>query len=148
VPFQNEPFINFTTAENKKAFEQALKQVKSEFGQEYPLIIGGERIVTEEKIQSINPSNVDETIGYVSKANEEVAERAMQAAVTAFHEWKHTPPDARARILFKAAAILRRRKHEFSAWMVYEAGKTWAEADGDTAEAVDFLEFYGREMLR
>ncbi len=50
--------------------------------------------------------------------------------------------------MFRAAAIVRERKHELSAWMIHEVAKTWAEADGDTAEAIDFLEFYGREMLR
>jgi 1-pyrroline-5-carboxylate dehydrogenase len=43
---------------------------------------------------------------------------------------------------------MRARKHLFSATMVYEAGKTWPEADADTAEAIDFLEYYGREALR
>ena len=32
--------------------------------------------------------------------------------------------------------------------MVLEEAKTWPEADGDTAEAIDFCEFYAREMER
>lgn len=146
--FKPEPFTDFTNADNSAAFEEALALVKSEFNKEYPLIIGGEKIFTDAKITSYNPANKSEVVGVVSKADTALAERAMQAAVAKFDEWKEWPADARARLLFKAAAIMRRRKHEFSAAMVYEAGKNWAEADGDTAEAIDFMEFYAREMIR
>lgn len=148
IEFRNEPFTDFSNEANRKAFESALSKVKSELGREYDIIIGGEHIKTENKLKSINPSNTDEVIGIVSQADTELAEKAMQTAVKTFETWKRYSPEARARVLFKTAAILRRKKHEFSAWMVYEAGKSWQEADADTAEAIDFLEFYGREMLR
>jgi len=148
VEFRNEPFTDFSKEENRRAFEEALAKVESELGREYDLIIGGERIKTEEKYRSINPSNVDQVVGFTSKGTEEHAEQAIQVAAKTFETWKKVSPEARARILFKAASILRRKKHEFSAWMVFEAGKSWPEADADTAEAIDFLEFYGREMIR
>ncbi|PTM56498.1 L-glutamate gamma-semialdehyde dehydrogenase [Desmospora activa] len=148
IPFKNEPFTNFSQEENRTAFKQALKKVESQLGRDYPLIIGGEEVYTDDKITSINPSNVDEVIGTVSKADQDLAERAIQTAAEAFKQWKAVSPHARARILYKAAAILRRRKHEFSAWLVYEAGKSWPEADADTAEAIDFMEYYAREMVR
>ncbi|MFX0561106.1 L-glutamate gamma-semialdehyde dehydrogenase [Tepidibacillus infernus] len=146
--FTPEPLTDFSKEENRKAFEAALELVKSELGKEYPLIINGEKIFTEKKIVSYNPAKKDEVIGVVSKANQELAEKAIQEAAKKFEEWKRFPAEGRARLLFKAAAILRRRKHEFSATMVYEAGKSWAEADADTAEAIDFMEYYGREMVR
>ncbi|GAA4725672.1 L-glutamate gamma-semialdehyde dehydrogenase [Brevibacillus fulvus] len=146
VDFKNEPFTNFSLPENKQAFQTALAKVESELGREYDLIIGGERIKTESKIHSINPSNHSQVIGIVSQADQELAERAIQTATQAFESWKKVPGSARARYLYKAAAILRRRKHEFSAWLVKEAGKSWAEADADTAEAIDFMEYYGRQM--
>jgi 1-pyrroline-5-carboxylate dehydrogenase len=146
--YRPEPFTNFSDEINKKEFEAALTKVESELGREYPLIINGERITTEGKITSVNPSKKAEVVGYVSKANQELAEKAMQAAAHKFEAWKAVPGAHRARYLFKAAAIMRRRKHEFSAWLVHEAGKSWAEADADTAEAIDFMEFYGREMIR
>lgn len=146
--YQPEPFTDFTNADNSAAFKEALALVKSQFNREYPLIIGGEKIFTKQKITSYNPANKSEVVGVVSKADTDLAEQAMQKAVVKFEEWKQWPADARARLLFKAAAIMRRRKHEFSATMVYEAGKNWAEADGDTAEAIDFIEFYAREMIR
>jgi 1-pyrroline-5-carboxylate dehydrogenase len=146
--FKNEPFTDFSLAENKNAFLAALKKVESELGKHYPLVIGGKRIDTEKKIVSLNPANPDQIVGTVSKADRDLAEKAIQTASAAFEKWKAVPASARVRCLFKAAAILRRRKHEFSAWMVFEAGKPWAEADGDTAEAIDFLEFYARQMIR
>lgn len=146
--FRNEPFTDFSKEENRAAFAAALAKVESQLGKEYDLIIGSERIKTEKKIASLNPSNKSEIVGHVSKATQELAEKAIQAAASTFEFWKAIPGEHRARYLFKAAAILRRRKHEFSAWLVKEAGKSWAEADADTAEAIDFMEFYGREMIR
>ncbi len=147
-PYKHEPLTDFSVEENRQAYLNALKTVESYLGQEYELVIGGEKISTEEKIISYNPANKQEVIGRVSKANKELAEKAMQAAVETFKTWKKTKAEIRADVLFKAAAILRRRKHEFSALMTKEAGKPWREADADTAEAIDFLEFYGRQMLR
>ncbi|MFC0561718.1 L-glutamate gamma-semialdehyde dehydrogenase [Halalkalibacter alkalisediminis] len=147
VPYKHEPFTDFTIEENTREFEAALKQVKGELGKDYDLVIGSEKISTEDKIVSVNPSNISEVVGTVSKANQELAEKAMQVAVETFKTWKKWDPEVRADILFKAAAIVRRRKHEFSAYLVYEAGKPWNEADADTAEAIDFLEYYARQMI-
>lgn len=147
-PYKHEPFTDFTIEENKHAFEEALLFVQSQLGQEYPLIIGGERIKTAEQTISINPSNKAEVIGMVSKANKQLAEKAMQAALSTFETWKKHDPEERANILFRAAAILRRRKHEFSGYLVKEGGKPWKEADADTAEAIDFLEYYARQMIQ
>jgi 1-pyrroline-5-carboxylate dehydrogenase len=146
--FANEPLMDFGTDVNRKAMLQALDNVASQLGKEYPLYIGGEAVMTERKATSINPSDKDQVVGYAAQADQALAERAIQSALAAFETWKLKSFHERARYLFKAAAILRRRKHEFSAWMCYEAGKTWSEADADTAEAIDFLEFYGREAVR
>ncbi|MDN3017388.1 L-glutamate gamma-semialdehyde dehydrogenase [Paenibacillus sp. BSR1-1] len=146
-PYKHEPFTDFTTEENRQAYLNALKTVEGYLGQDYPLVIGGEKITTEDKIVSYNPANKEEVIGRVSKANQELAEKAMQAAVEAFKTWKKTKAEVRADVLFKAATIIRRRKNEFSALLTKEAGKPWREADADTAEAIDFLEYYGRQML-
>ena len=146
--FRNEPGTNFGLPENQEAMRRALDFVGENLGREYPLIINGDKVMTQDKIKSINPAQTGQVVGYVSKADQALAEKAMQAAVTAFETWRFVEPATRARILFKAAAMMRRRKHEFSSWMVYEVGKTWPEADADTAEAIDFLEFYGREMIR
>ncbi|MFT8320446.1 MAG: L-glutamate gamma-semialdehyde dehydrogenase [Bacillus sp. (in: firmicutes)] len=146
--YKNEALTDFTKTENKVAFEQALAKVKGELGKTFPLVIGKNKIITEEKTVSINPGNIDEVIGEVSKGSKEYAEKAMQEALLAFETWKKVEPVQRAEYLLKASALMRQRKHEFSAYLVYEAGKNWVEADADTAEAIDFLEFYAREMIR
>ncbi|UOR11458.1 L-glutamate gamma-semialdehyde dehydrogenase [Halobacillus amylolyticus] len=145
--YKHEPFTDFTVEENKKAFEEALKQVKEELGQKHDLLVNGERIRTDEQIVSTNPANTKQVVGSVSKANKDIAEKAVQSAAEAFKSWKKWDPRARAELLFRAASIIRRRKHEFSAYLVYEVGKPWKEADADTAEAIDFLEYYGRQMI-
>ncbi|PLR67558.1 L-glutamate gamma-semialdehyde dehydrogenase [Bacillus sp. UMB0893] len=148
IPYKHEPFIDFSKEENKKDYLEALQTVEGYLGQDYPLYIGAEKVTTDDKIVSYNPADKQEVIGRVSKANQELAEKAMQEAAAAFESWKKVKPEIRADVLFKAAAIIRRRKHEFSALLTKEAGKPWNEADADTAEAIDFLEFYARQMLK
>ncbi len=146
--FRNEPFTDFSKEENAQAMRNALEKVRAELGREYPLVIGGERLTTEGKLDSFNPANRTQLVGRFNKATKELANRAVESAFEAFKTWRNTPAPERAALLFRAAEIMRERKHELSAWMIYEVAKTWAEADGDTAEAIDFCEFYAREMLR
>lgn len=146
--FKNEVFVNFQEKSNNEAYDAALKKAEAELGKAYPVVIGGEKIMTDRKIASINPANKKQIIGSVSQADIPLAEKAIQTAAATFETWKRTDPNERARYLFRAAAILRRRRHEFSALMTLEAGKTRVEANVETAEAIDFLEFYGREMQR
>src|SRR5689334_8460178 len=146
--FRNEPFTDFTKEENAKAMRAAIAKVQGELGREYPLVIGGERIKTGDFLESINPANRTQVVGRFNKATKELANRAVEAAAEAFKTWRNTPAEKRAELLFRVAEIMRERKHELSAWMIYEVAKTWPEADGDTAEAIDFCEFYAREMLR
>lgn len=148
--FKNEPFTDFSKPENAEAMKAAIGKVGSELGREYPCTINGEKITLASKFESYNPAKKDEVVGVFSEVDTgtSLVEKAIDSATEAFKTWKFVPHPERAEYLFKAADIIRQRKHEFSAWMVLEVSKTWAEADGDTAEAIDFLEFYGREMLR
>src|SRR6266498_1751829 len=146
--FRNEPLTDFSKEENVQAMRAALEKVKGELSREYPLVLGGERLTTDAKLDSINPANRTQVVGRFQKATKELANRAVESAHDAFQTWRNTSPQVRADLLFRVAGLLRKRKHELSAWMIHEVAKTWAEADGDTAEAIDFLEFYGREMLR
>ena len=149
--FKNEPFTDYSVPENEIAMQAAIEQVKSELGREYPIVINGEKITLDEKFESINPANKSQIVGVFSEVDadaQNLVDKAIESATNAFKVWKNVSPAERAEYLFKAADIIRERKHYFSAWMVFETAKTWSEADGDTAEAIDFLEFYGREMLR
>ncbi len=139
---------DFSKKENLLKYEEGLKKVRGYIGKKYPLIINGKRIFTDTVKASLNPSNHKEVIGVISQASMKEATMAMEAALNAFEVWKKVKPAVRADVLFKAAAIMKRRRHELSALMTLEAGKPWVEADADTAEAIDFLEYYGRQMLR
>jgi 1-pyrroline-5-carboxylate dehydrogenase len=146
--FRNEPLKDFSKPDNRQAMEQALAKVKGELGREYPILIDGEEIRLDQKMHSVNPSHPEQIIGIFQKGTPELAHRAIEAAHRAFDAWKRVPAEQRAECLFRAADILRKRRFEMDAWLIYEVGKTWPEADADIAEAIDFCEFYGREMLR
>jgi 1-pyrroline-5-carboxylate dehydrogenase len=146
--FTNEPFIDFTKAENRARMEAALKKVKGEFGREYPMWLNGKKVTTTEKRTSTNPSRPMEIIGVFQNATAEMARQAIEDAHKYFDTWKKVPSQERAKCFFRAAQIVRERKYELNALVCYEVGKTWPEADADIAETIDFLEFYGREMLR
>jgi 1-pyrroline-5-carboxylate dehydrogenase len=148
--FKNEPFTDFSVPENAEAMLAAIERVRGELGREYSSIINGEKVTLESKFKSFDPARKDVVVGVFPEGDTDTSlvERAIDAATEAFKTWQFVPAAERAEYLFKIAEIMRQRKHELSAWMVFEVSKTWAEADGDTAEAIDFAEFYGREMLR
>ena len=146
--FRNEPFIDFSTPANRQAMEAALAKVRSEFGREYDLRIVGERLKTPDKLKSVNPSRPSEIVGIHQKATPEMAAKAIEAAHAFFPEWSRTDPAVRVAMLRRAAQSIRSRKLEFDAWLVYEAGKTWPEAEADVSEAIDFCEYYALEMER
>jgi len=147
-PFRNEPATDFTKEENKKAMRAAIEKVRGELGREYDLVIGGQRVKTKDKLRSINPAKPSELVGLFSKAGAGEVEPAMSAALKAFETWSRTSAEERAGLLLRTAELIRKRKHEFSAWMIFEVSKNYAEADADTCETIDFLEFYAREALR
>jgi 1-pyrroline-5-carboxylate dehydrogenase len=147
-PFKNEQLTDFTNHKNKKLFQKALAHVESQLGKEYDLLINGEHLKTNDKLNSLNPSKFTEIVGIFQKATPEFAHKAIESAYNSFQTWKDVPVEKRANYLFKAASLMRKRKHEFSSWMVFETGKNWVEADADVAEAIDFMEFYGREAIR
>jgi 1-pyrroline-5-carboxylate dehydrogenase len=146
--FQNEPFIDFSKPENRKRMEDALVKVRGQFGKEYPLTIGGEKVYTLEKLESTNPSKPTEVLAVFQKATVDMAKQAVEAAHKAFERWKRVPAEERVAKVFRVADILRERRFELMAWLTFEIGKTWPEADADIAELIDFCEFYGREELR
>ena len=146
--FRNEPLTDFGRPENRRAMEQAVARVSSELGRTYRIIIGGRELDGDGTFASLDPSQPDRPVGVFAKGTVELADAAVRNAHETFASWSRTPARERSEILLRAAEILRRRKHEMSAWMIFEAGKTWPEADADTAEAIDFCEFYARENLR
>jgi 1-pyrroline-5-carboxylate dehydrogenase len=141
-------YVDFSKPDNRAAFEKALADVKSQLGAEAPIVIGGERMKGSGTFESHNPSRPSEVVGRFQSGTKEQAAQAIDVAHRTFATWSRVPAAERAAYLIEAARRMLERRHTFSAWMVYEVGKSWAEADGDTAEAIDFMEFYAREMLR
>ncbi|MBZ5649320.1 MAG: aldehyde dehydrogenase family protein, partial [Acidobacteriia bacterium] len=147
-PFVNEPLTDFTKEETARRMRAALEKVRGQLGREYDLVIGGKRVRTSDKIKSINPARPSQLVGLHQKAGKEHVEPAMQAALEAFASWSRTSFEERASLLFHVGDVLRERKFEFCAWLVFEVSKNWAEADADIAETIDFCEYYAREALR
>ncbi len=146
--FKNEPVLDFSQESNRKRQAEALALIQSQLGSEYDLIIGAERLKSGKTFRSINPSRKSEVVGVFQSATAEQAAKAIDVASRTFEQWKRVPAQERADVLFRAAGLLRAKRFENNAWMIVETGKTWVEADADTAEAIDFCEFYGRETLR
>ncbi len=148
IPFSNQSYIDFSNPDNVKKQKEALSMVESQFGREYPNIIGGKEIFSDKKTKSLDPSDPSKIVGIFQKSGADQAELAINTAYETFQWWRNFPADERAKYLFKAAELIRKRRYEINAWMIKEVGKNYAEADGDVSEGVDFLEYYGREMLR
>ena len=148
IPYKNEEYLDWSDEKNVEAMRAALKDVGSRLDRSHPAIIGGERVETDGEIVSVNPANPSQVVGRTARATEREADMALETATNTFETWSRTSPEARARILLRASGIMKRRKFELLAWEVYEGGKPWAEADAQVAEAIDFLEYYAREMLR
>ncbi len=146
--FKNEPLIDFSRPLNRKKQEAAIAKLRSELGKEYPIVIDGERVRAVEQFNSYNPADATQVIGLFQKGDASIANRAIEVAAERFETWRQVPVKKRADFLFKAARLMKKRRFELNATMILEVGKTWPEADADTAEAIDFLEYYGREMLR
>lgn len=147
-PFVNEPYADFSAAAVQREASMTLARVNALAGNEYKLWIGGEAHATGDLLASVNPSRPSRIVGYQHKASAELALRAVEDADAYFPEWAATPAEQRAGMAMRAAAILRERKFEFDAWLVVEAGKTWPEAEADVSEAIDFCDYYARQMLR
>ena len=147
-PFIPEPFYDFRNDENARRMRAAIAKVRGQLGQEYDLIIGGQRVKTADKIKSLNPSQPSQIVGIHQKAGKEHVEPAMSAALKAFASWSRTSVEERAGLLFRVSDLLKKRKMEYTAWLVFEVSKNWGEADADISETIDFCEFYGREALR
>jgi 1-pyrroline-5-carboxylate dehydrogenase len=148
TPFYPEIYVDFNQPEPRTKMLAALEQVRGQLGRTYPLWVDGKAITTPETFTSVSPADPNRVVGVMSKANADIADRAVRSAAQRFTEWSRVDPEVRARILIKAAAIMRRRVYEFSAWICYEVSKSWIEAYADACEAIDFLEFYAREAIR
>ncbi len=147
-PFANEPLRDFTDPARREAFTAAVRNVERVLGRTYAPIIDGKPVQTGRTMERLDPNDGRTRVGTFHLAGVAEADRAVAGARAAFPAWRDPPVRDRAGLLFRVAARLRARRDELSALMVREVGKPWRMCDGDVAEAIDFCEFYGREMLR
>ncbi|HTP05321.1 MAG TPA: proline dehydrogenase family protein [Nitrospirota bacterium] len=146
--FRNEPLLDFSITLNRKHMADAIEAIKNKVNEKYPLCIGDREVRTGQELSSLNPARPREVVGSVSSGTKKEADAAIEEALKASKQWRNTSPDKRAAHLFKAAEEMRKRRVELAALEVMEVGKTWKDADGDVCEAIDYLEYYGREMIR
>jgi 1-pyrroline-5-carboxylate dehydrogenase len=146
-PFRNEAYSDFSAAGPREEYEQALETVASKLGGHVPLIIGGRPVATDDRIVSVDPARPDVVVGTTGSASQAEAQLAIGAAKAAFKDWSRRPAGERAEMVHRIGDLMAERKLELSAWMTFEAGKNWAEAEADVAEAIDFCRFYAHQAL-
>lgn len=146
--FYNEPPADFAIKAQREAMLQALKDWRAKMGRTYPLVIDGKEVKTAKLITRVNPSKSNEVLGQICAAGEKEAEQAVQSAKKALPAWAKLSANARADLLDKLADKMVADKYRLSALQVLEVGKTWREADGDVAEAIDFCRYYARDMRK
>lgn len=148
APFRNEPLAYFVRADHRAAFPKQIAEIRSRLGRTYPLFINGKDITTSTLVSSVNPAKPSEILGHVCQAGVLEVGNAIAAAKAVYPAWRDTPPRVRAGYLFDAAKMMRECIFELSAWQVLEISKQWDQAYADVGEAIDFLEYYAREMIR
>lgn len=147
-PFTNEPGFRFADPLERQRFSRAIEKIEKQLGATYPVIIDGQAVATHEAIISVNPARPDQVVGKVGKADQKLAEKAIEGATSAFEAWSRKSMAERAQYLLKAADLMRERRAELAAFEIFEAGKTWREADANITEAIDFLAYYARQAIR
>jgi len=145
--YRPEPYSDFAAPAARQAYEEALAAVEKGLGAHRPLVIGGERIDTAKRIESVNPSQPGQVLGTVAAAGAEEAESAIAAAWDAFGPWAALSAEDRARYGMKLAALMRRDRYLLAALQTLEAGKSYIEAEADVCEALDFCDYYARVAI-
>jgi RHH-type proline utilization regulon transcriptional repressor/proline dehydrogenase/delta 1-pyrroline-5-carboxylate dehydrogenase len=147
-PFRNEPHTDFTRPIARARMQDAMTAMRAELGKHYPLLIGENEVRTIDEALSINPAKPSQVVGILAQSGANEADDAISEAKAAFPVWSRTDPNDRAKIIARAGDMIAAARFEFAAMEVFEVGKTWAEADADVAEAIDFCRYYASEMRR
>jgi len=127
-------------------YEQALKKVKNNLGQDHPMIINGMEVRTRDKFEDRSPINQDWLLGTFQKGGASHARKALSAAHKAFPDWSRRSWKSRLQLLRKAAKQIDKRVYEIAAVISIEVGKNRMEALGDIAEAADLIRYACDQM--
>ena len=133
--FRNEPVLEFRRESVRAQALRALVELRAKLPLRLQTAGSGELVST-------NPGNPSEVVALAPEASAADAGAAVRRAAAAFQDWSRLEVAHRAAVLQRAAGMMRERRIELAALAVLEAGKPWAEADGDVCEAIDFLEYY------
>ncbi len=128
-------------AELHTQFEDALKELQANLGQEYGMLINGEERKAEKTFKSTNPAQKNQVLGYFQTGTAADANAAIAAAKAAFDGWSRTPYPERVALLRKAARLIDERVYKISAAVTLEVGKNRMEALGDVAETADLIRY-------
>lgn len=144
--FHNEPLLDFAVEEVRQNTLNAINKLKAEIPKSVAPVVAGQTHRTGKTYQRKNPSHTSQVVAEVHMADNKLAEDAIQAAHKAYQSWRKTGAFERAALLDRAADLMVKNKYNLMATQILEVGKPWAEADGDVAEAIDFLRYYARHM--
>src|SRR5438874_1005850 len=95
----------------------------------------------------LNPAT-GETIGQCAVATKGDLDEALAAAARAFPHWRKVAPFERAKVMRKAADLLRARVDEIARVMTLEQGKPLAESRVETLAAADIIDWFAEEGKR
>ncbi|MEQ8677918.1 MAG: aldehyde dehydrogenase family protein [Aggregatilineales bacterium] len=96
---------------------------------------------------SYNPATEQLLVKSVKSAGDDV-DAAVQAAKSAYKDWRLMPAPRRGELLYAVARILEERKEALARIMTQEMGKILAETKGDVQEAIDMAYYMGGEGRR
>ncbi len=146
MTFANEPLLELRREAVRREALKALAALDAKLPLDVPMLIG-EDVVEGRRFASVDPSNPTIIVAHAHAATAEHVRDAITRAEHGQKVWSKRSAADRAAALSRAAGILRARRLELTALAVREAGKPWAEADGDVCEAIDFLEYYALGAL-
>lgn len=147
APYRTEPYSDFTDPAIADRYRAAIATVRGQLGLNAPLVIGGDEVETSKSIESVNPSNPSEIVGSVASASADDVDDAVEAAWDAYGGWSTRTAEERAGMVHRIGDLIADRKFEFAAWQTLEAGKNFAEAEADVAEAIDFCRYYAHQAI-
>lgn len=148
LPFDNEPDTDFSLPQNRRWAHDILNASKEMTPKPIPLVIDGKEILPNEDGIGVCPSDPGKAFYRYAKAEKPQIEEALRCAKKHQTEWASTPVSHRVHLLAEAAHKFRERRAELVGAMVADGGKTIFEADPEVSEAIDFAEYYRRQMVR
>jgi RHH-type proline utilization regulon transcriptional repressor/proline dehydrogenase/delta 1-pyrroline-5-carboxylate dehydrogenase len=148
APFDNEPDTDFALPQNRKWALELSKSWEKKKIEDLPIVIAGKELFDNADGIGHSPSHPNKPLFRYAKAQKHHIDQALNAAKKHEKEWAATSVEHRSHILARAAQILRERRGELIGAMMLEAGKTIPESDPEVSEAIDFAEYYRRQMAK